>query len=128
MVRHHHRIIPAIALTLALAAAAPASARFELNPPLSPQSPAPAASGQTQAPIAHSVVHCFPRVGCLSIPSVHAGSGAVHPARPTGASSQDGFQWDAAGIGAAGMLSLFAAAGASSVLARRRRQLHTPAS
>jgi hypothetical protein len=32
MVRHHHRIAPAIALTLALAAA-PASAKFELNPP-----------------------------------------------------------------------------------------------
>jgi hypothetical protein len=31
MVRHYHRIAPAIALTLALAAA-PASAKFELNP------------------------------------------------------------------------------------------------
>ncbi len=35
MVRYHHRIAPAIALTVALAAAAPASARLELNPPAS---------------------------------------------------------------------------------------------
>ena len=32
MVRHHHRVAPAIALTLALVAAAPAAARFDLNP------------------------------------------------------------------------------------------------
>jgi hypothetical protein len=32
MIRHHHRVASAIALTLALASAAPAAARFELNP------------------------------------------------------------------------------------------------
>ena len=32
MIRHHHRVASAIALTLALASAAPASARLELNP------------------------------------------------------------------------------------------------
>jgi hypothetical protein len=36
--------------------------------------------------------------------------------------SQQGFQWGDAGIGAAGMLVLVGGAGASSLLARRRRE------
>ena len=43
------------------------------------------------------------------------------------ASSSSSFQWDDAGIGAAGMLVLFGAAGASSVLVRRRHKHQTPA-
>jgi hypothetical protein len=54
----------------------------------------------------------------------------AHPqfdARRGTASSSSSFQWDDAGIGAAGMLVLFGAAGASSVLVRRRRNHQTPA-
>lgn len=48
-------------------------------------------------------------------------------ARDSAVSSSSSFQWDDAGIGAAGMLGLIGAAGASSVLARRRRKHHSPA-
>ena len=48
-------------------------------------------------------------------------------ARDGAVSSSSTFQWDDAGIGAAGMLGLIGAAGASSVLARRRRKHQSPA-
>lgn len=54
----------------------------------------------------------------------------AHPqidARHGAASSSSSFQWDDAGIGAAGMLGLIGAAGASAVLARRRREHRPPA-
>ena len=44
MVRHHRRIAPAIALTLALAAAAPADAKFDLNPPAGTNNPSTTAT------------------------------------------------------------------------------------
>ncbi len=48
-------------------------------------------------------------------------------ARDGAVSSSSSFRWDDAGIGAAGMLGLIGAAGASSVLARRRRKHQQPA-
>ena len=44
-----------------------------------------------------------------------------------GQAGANGFPWDDAGIGAAGMLGLLGAGGATVVLARRRREHHTPA-
>lgn len=48
-------------------------------------------------------------------------------AHDAAASPSSSFQWDDAGIGAAGMLGLLGAAGASSILIRRRRNHQTPA-
>jgi len=53
-------------------------------------------------------------------------AGPVAQTRSTAAGAS-GFSWDDAGFGAAGMLGLLGAAGATSVLARRRREHHTPA-
>lgn len=61
--------------------------------------------------------------GGLAGPIAHPQSAAHHAA----ASSSSSFQWDDAGIGAAGMLALLGTAGASSVLARRRRKHQAPA-
>jgi hypothetical protein len=61
--------------------------------------------------------------GGLVGPIAHPQSGA----RYAEASSSSSFQWDDAGIGAAGMLGLLGAAGASAVLARRRREHRPPA-
>ncbi len=61
--------------------------------------------------------------GALAGPITQPQSAAHHAA----ASPASSFQWDDAGIGAAGMLGLLGAAGASSVVARRRRKHQTPA-
>jgi hypothetical protein len=55
-------------------------------------------------------------------------AGPVAPTRSTaGQAGTNGFPWDDVGFGAAGMLGLLGAAGATSVLARRRREHHAPA-
>jgi len=41
---------------------------------------------------------------------------------PSSSSSSSSFQWDDAGIGAAGMIAVFGVAGASVVLVRQRRR------
>ncbi len=61
--------------------------------------------------------------GAVAGPITQPQSAAHHAA----ASPSSSFQWDDAGIGAAGMLGLLGAASASSVLARRRRKHGTPA-
>jgi hypothetical protein len=87
----------ATAATVVLAASAPSAAyaRFNLDPPAK----APVVSSQT--------------VQNTAPPS----------ARGSSASSSPGFQWDDAGVGAAGVLMLVGI-GSGTVLARRRRTDH----
>ncbi len=59
-------------------------------------------------------------------PSQHAARVVTRTTTLPHASSAQGFHLDDAGIGATGMLALFGAAGASSVLVRRRRDHPTP--
>lgn len=55
-------------------------------------------------------------------------AGPLGQSRSTAArAGANGFPWDDAGFGAAGMLALLGAAGATSVLVRRRHEHHTPA-
>ncbi len=91
------RTLTAVAVIAAASAPSTAYARFELSPTPSPAWSEPAQTAATQ-----------------SAP------------RPEASPSQ-GFQWDDAGIGAAGMLGLLGAAGASAALSHRRRD-RTPVS
>jgi hypothetical protein len=78
-----------------------------------PRRTAPSAPG----PIA-AVSPC-PRVGrCVSPTSGRAHDASVDSVRLTSASSQ-GFRWDDAGIGAAGMLVLLSAGGMAAIVSRR---------
>jgi hypothetical protein len=59
--------------------------------------------------------------GGLAGPVLQTKSASVPSVRATGTSSQDGFQWDDAGIGAAGMLVLVGvSAGPAGLIIRRR--------
>ncbi len=64
--------------------------------------------------------------GYSSPSSVLARSAGVHAVHPTGASSQQGFRWDDAGIGAAGMLVLIST-GVAAIFATRRQRLRITA-
>jgi hypothetical protein len=88
------RILTAATVMLAVSAPSAAYARFVQDPPVPP-----AVSGQVQSAIVAFGQHAT-------------------------ASSPEGFQWDDAGIGAAGMLVL-AGVGSGAVVARRRR-VHNP--
>jgi hypothetical protein len=61
--------------------------------------------------------------GGLAGPVVRAHTTDARSVRPARVSSQEGFQWDDAGIGAAGMLALLGlGAGSVTVITRRRTQ------
>ncbi|MDQ6819814.1 MAG: hypothetical protein M3076_05650 [Actinomycetota bacterium] len=108
-----HHITAGVVLALALgASAAPASARpFDINPN---GSYVPAGSVSMQAPSRSAT------------PIVPAGTSNLRSARPTVASSPDGFQWGGAGIGAAGgvVLSMIGVGGALAMSQRRTRSTH----
>ena len=130
MVRHHHYIAAAIALTLALGAAAPAAARFELNPP--------APIFQVSTPASTNV--CFDVCSASGYAARETGAALPHDPRPRavvlagagyrhGDTPSVGFDWGDAGIGAGGALALMtlligAALGAASI---RRRATRTTA-
>ena len=139
MVRHHYRVA-SIALTLALAAAAPAAARVELNPATGPDNQSTTASfagvgharhvpATTLAPspgsrqVPPKIVAT--RGGAIQVPptTVKSPAGARHVSATTPASSNAGFDWDDAGIGAGGAVALMTllVGGAVGVSGVRRR-------
>jgi hypothetical protein len=95
MLKLTKRIAIAAAVTLAVSAPSAAYARLNLNPPAT----GPAVSSQT--------VH--------NTAQLSAGKAS--------ASSSQGFQWDDAGVGAAGVLMLVSL-GSGTMLVRRRRTHH----
>jgi hypothetical protein len=113
MIRHHHRIAGAIALTLTLAIAAPAYARLDLNPP----SASPPRSATTGAALPHD-----PRPRSVALAA--AQPKVVHVVAPS-----DGFHWGDAGIGAGGALVLMTliAGGVLVAATARRRTTSTTA-
>ncbi len=119
-----------IAAVVIAVASAPSTA-FALPEFVPSQAPARSASANpTQLhrakPSAYERALAKRRVGTpggLAGPIAHPQIDARHGA----ASSSSSFQWDDAGVGAAGMLGLLGAAGASAVLARRRRKHQAPA-
>jgi hypothetical protein len=137
MVRHHHRIAPAIVLTLALAVAAPASARFDLNPVVGK------AHSATQTTTNVCSEACsgggYPSLGRYSsvggysvkhVAAVPPPTGTANlPGNPTGpavarvTASSDGFHWGDAGIGAGGAVALMVlvAGGVLVTTSNRRR-------
>jgi hypothetical protein len=70
-----------------------------------------------------AVTKPFGPTGGLAGPAVRAHAADVNSVRPISVSSQGGFQWDDAGIGAAGILALLGL-GAGSVTAITRRRTH----
>jgi hypothetical protein len=94
MSKHIKPIVTAATVVLAAGAPAAASARIDLNPATGPD-----ASWQTIQ------------------------NAAPPPAAKASASSSQGFRWDDAGIGAAGVLVLVSV-GSGTMLARRRRTHH----
>jgi hypothetical protein len=133
MVRYHHRIAaPVVALGLALAAAGPASARFDPNPaPIATSSSSPntslcsevcSASGYTAGSQSGATLPHDPRTRSAAL-----AAGPTQP-RPTATvvrvvPPKDGFDWGDAGIGAGGaiVLVMLVGAGALGVTAARRR-------
>jgi hypothetical protein len=117
MIRHHNRIARAAALTLALAAiaASPASA----TPP--PASPAPCSDVCPAAVTTHTPATS---ALCGDVCSGHGyGSVGVPSTVVRTISSDSGFDWGDAGIGAGGALGLvLAATGGTLLLAHRRTQ------
>lgn len=137
------------AATMIAAASAPstASARVDLNPPSAqPSSPGSSSlcsevcSGggygtssvptQTQQSQLRSYQQAIresfgPTPGGLAGPAIRAHSASAPSVPPTTASSQQGFQWSDAGIGAAGMFLLLTAPAATAVVARRRHHRAT---
>jgi hypothetical protein len=131
MFKSTKRLLIAVTAILAISTPSVAYARFfEDGPPA-----APSTSAQTQSPVARltaaklrqldslqaSVAHRFASEGgWASTASRASAAAAVHPAAP---SSQAGFQWGDAGIGAAGALALVGlGAGAAVVIRRRMRE------
>ena len=119
-----------IAAVVIAAASAPSNAfaRPDFEPSPAPARSAAVHTTQTQqaklSALQRTVAQRFESTpGALAGPITHPQSAGHHAA----ASSSSTFKWDDAGIGAAGMLALVGAAGASSVLARRRRKHQTPA-
>jgi hypothetical protein len=114
-----------IAAAVIAAATAPSNAfaRPDFEPSQTPARSASATPTQLHRakPSAYERAVAERRVGAAPITQPQR---AAHHAA---ASSSGTFQWDDAGIGAAGMLGLLGAAGASSVFARRRRKHQTPA-
>ncbi|MEA2160018.1 MAG: hypothetical protein QOD66_2398 [Solirubrobacteraceae bacterium] len=80
MVRHHHRTMPAIALTLALAGASSASARLELNPPPSAAQPSAAVSTKLCSEVcgAGGYTAAIPQTAALAA----TGAALAHDPRP----------------------------------------------
>jgi hypothetical protein len=112
MLRFRHRIAPAIALTVVLAAAAPAVARPQLNSLASTAStPAPGGYILAEKTVATAGAS-DPTVATAAGPrsEVVSGHGYVNPAAPATVvrtvAPSDGFDWGDAGVGAAGALVL----------------------
>jgi hypothetical protein len=117
-----------IAAVVIAAASAPPNASALFEPSQAPSGSASANPTQLHRakPSAYERALVEQRVatpGGLAGPITQPQRAAHHAA----ASSSSSFQWDDAGIGAAGILGLLGAAGASSALARRRRKHQTPA-
>ena len=119
-----------IAAVVIAAASAPSTAYALPNfePPQVPARPASANPTQLHRakPSAYEWALAKRRVGTpggLAVPITQP----QNAAREGAVSSSSSFQWDDAGIGAAGMLVILGAAGASSVLVRRRREHASPA-
>jgi hypothetical protein len=121
MVRHHHRIAPAIALALALAAAAPAAARPEPNPPpVTAHASGPAstnlcsevcgAGGYTAATRPAGTVSSTIASGSGPRSEVVAGGGYSNPGGHATVvrvvNSGSGFDWGDAGVGAGGAVAI----------------------
>jgi hypothetical protein len=127
--RTHLRIKAATAIALAVGAgaAAPASARFDQYPPTAPAITAPTAGHAT---IAEQFAQRHEPTATFVVPRSRVVSGgggrlASHPRVISIKSSSDrGFQWAEAGIGAAGglVLSLLAMAGGLAVTQRREQE------
>ena len=146
MVRHHYRVVSVIALTLALAAAAPAAARVDLNPATGPDNQSTTASLEgvgharhvpptTLAPspglrqVTPTIVAT--RGGAIQVAPTTLKSrvGTRHVSPTTPASSNAGFDWDDAGIGAGGAVALMTllVGGALGVNSVRRRATRSTA-
>ena len=148
MVRHHHRIVPAIALTLALAAAAPASARLELNPPPGAGEPSTAASTNLCSEVCGASGYTAATQLAVASAERGASSGSNGPrsevvsgggySNPSGfptvvrvVAPTGGFDWGDAGIGAGGafammMLLIGGVLGATNVRRRTARSTAQP--
>ena len=115
------RTLSAAAVIAALSAPSTASAMINGDP----GGDAASSAQQTQLQsYQHTVAKSFgPTAGGLAGPAVQAHSAGVNSARPAAVSSPEGFQWDDAGIGAAGIVALLGL-GAGSVMAITRRRTH----
>ncbi len=139
------------AVTVIAAASAPSTtfARFDLNPPpahpSSPVSstlcsevcsaggygtsslPKPKHTQQSQLQsYQQAITKSFgPTPGGLAGPAIRAHSASALSIHPPAASSQQGFQWGDAGIGAAGMFLVLSAGAATAVVGRRRHRATT---
>ena len=123
MGRHHYRIASAIALTLVLAAAAPAAARVDLNPATGPDNQGttvstagvgharhvpPTTLAPSPGPRRVTPKIVATRGGAIQVAPATLKSpvGARHVNPTTPASSNAGFDWGDAGIGAGGAVAL----------------------
>lgn len=143
------RTIAAAVVIATASAPSTAFARFDLNPPPaqpnSPVSSTPCSEvcsaggyGTSSVPNAtqtqRSQVLRYqqaitkslgPTPGGLDGRAIRANSASVLSVHPTAASSQQGFQWGDAGIGAAGMFLLVSAGAATAVVGHRRHHRAT---
>lgn len=144
------RTIAAVTLIAAASAPSTAFARFDLNaPPAHPSSPVSSTLcsevcsaggyGTSSVPkpkhtqqqlqlqsYQQAITKSFgPTPGGLAGPAIRAHSASALSIHPTAASSQQGFQWGDAGIGAAGMFLVLSAGAATAVVGRRRHHRAT---
>jgi hypothetical protein len=116
------RLLAAATLILAVSTPPAAYARFfEYGPPAGSQT-----SGQANPSIGAAKLSQLDQLQASVAPRFASEGGspsAASTVHPTGPSSQDGFQWGDAGIGAAGVLALVGVgAGATLVIRRRTHQ------